>query len=105
MTKSEIIREISGSIDLSKEQIDAVLVKFMEEVKNANISGKSVFFRGFGTFGIRNRAAKKARNISKNESMDIPASCIPSFKPCKEYMKSVMDNVKPDVKSKSETGL
>jgi DNA-binding protein HU-beta len=49
-------------------------------------NGENVYLRGFGTFEIKHRAAKKGRNISKNTSVLIPAHNIPKFKPRKEFL-------------------
>ncbi len=55
----------------------------MEEVKKSLIQNKeNVYLRGFGSFNIKHRAAKTARNISKNTTLTIAAHDLPSFKPC-----------------------
>ena len=53
------------------------------------INGNEVFLRGFGSFIIKHRAEKTARNISKNTTIIIPAHNIPAFKPAKEFMEKV----------------
>ena len=56
--------------------------------------GSNVYLRGFGSFIIKDRAAKTARNISKNTTMIIPAHSIPSFKPANEFVEQVKKQVK-----------
>ena len=52
-------------------------------------NGEEVFLRGFGSFIIKHRANKTARNISKNTTVIIPAHDIPAFRPVKEFMDQV----------------
>ena len=56
--------------------------------------GNDIFLRGFGTFLIKQRAQKTARNITKNTTIIIPAHDIPAFKPAKEFVSKVKTNVK-----------
>ena len=57
----------------------------MENVKGAMIKGENVYLRGFGSFIIKKRATKVARNISKNTTITIPEHNIPAFKPAKSF--------------------
>ena len=61
----------------------------METIKGSLIQGEPVYLRGFGTFGIKHRAAKPARNITANTTILIPEKDVPSFKPSKEFTASV----------------
>jgi DNA-binding protein HU-beta len=61
----------------------------METIKTSMINGNEVFLRGFGSFIIKHRAEKTARNISKNTTIIIPAHNIPAFKPAKEFIEKV----------------
>ena len=58
----------------------------MESVRESMIAGNEVFLRGFGSFIIKQRAEKKARNISKNTTIVIPAHSVPAFKPAKTFL-------------------
>lgn len=89
MTKSEIVNEISRSTGISKTLILVVVESFMEVVKDSLSKEENVYLRGFGSFVVKNRAAKTARNISKNTSVIIPACKIPSFKPSPDFQKRV----------------
>ena len=55
-------------------------------------SGENVYLRGFGTFHIKHRAEKVARNISKNTTIVIPAHNVPAFKPAKEFVDKVKES-------------
>ena len=61
----------------------------MERVKGSLAKGENVYLRGFGSFIVKKRAQKTARNISKNTTIIIPAHNIPAFKPAKTFMGEV----------------
>ncbi len=61
----------------------------METIKTSMINGNEVYLRGFGSFIIKHRAEKTARNISKNTTMIVPAHNIPAFKPSKEFVEKL----------------
>ncbi len=87
MTKADIINEVSMNTGIPKKEVSTVVEAFMDEVKKCLIEKKdSVFMRGFGSFNIKHRAAKTARNISKNTTITIPAHDLPSFKPSKSFI-------------------
>ena len=89
MTKAEIVNEIAKETGIQKETVSTVVEAFMESVKNSLAKGNPVYLRGFGSFIIKHRAEKAARNITKNTTMTIPAHNIPAFKPAKEFSAKV----------------
>jgi DNA-binding protein HU-beta len=66
----------------------------MDSIKIALASDRNVYLRGFGSFIVKKRAKKTARNISKNTTIVIPEHYIPAFKPAKIFMNKVKNNVK-----------
>ena len=87
MTKADIINEVSIATGLPKKDVGVVVEAFMEQVKNSLIEKKeNVYLRGFGSFNIKHRAAKTARNISKNTTLTFPAHDLPNFKPAKSFI-------------------
>lgn len=89
MTKADIVSEIAKKTGAEKVQIQAVVEAFMEEVKGSLANGENVYLRGFGSFIIKTRAQKVARNISKNTTITIPAHNIPAFKPAKTFVAKI----------------
>ena len=85
MTKADIVNQIAKSTGVEKVQVQAIVEAFMESVKDAMINGENVYLRGFGSFATKTRAAKVARNITKNESILVPEHKIPSFKPADSF--------------------
>ncbi len=92
MRKADVISNISDKTGIPKVDILVTLETFFREVKQTVVEGETVSIRGFGSFTPKKRAAKKGRNIKKNEVVHIPEHYIPSFKPAKEFMES-MKNV------------
>ena len=89
MTKADIVKEIATSTGIERQVVLSVVEGMMENIKSSMINGQEVFLRGFGSFIIKHRAEKTARNISKNTTMVIPAHNIPAFKPAKSFMEKV----------------
>ena len=83
MTKADIVSEIAKSTGIEKVQVQAIVEAFMESIKTSMIKKNNVYLRGFGSFIVKKRAKKVARNISKNTTITIPAHDIPAFKPAK----------------------
>ena len=92
MTKADIINEVAIATGMAKKEVSIVVESFMEEVKKSLIQNKeNVYLRGFGSFNIKHRAAKTARNISKNTTLTIPAHDLPSFKPSKSFIEEMQN--------------
>lgn len=85
MTKAEIVKEIANKTGVDKQTVLAVIESFMTEVKGSLEKEENVYLRGFGSFIVKKRAEKTARNISKNTTMIVPAHNITAFKPSKEF--------------------
>lgn len=90
MTKADIINEISVQTGLQKKEVAAVVECFMQTIKGSMLEKKeNVYLRGFGSFIIKHRAKKTARDIGKNTSITIEAHDIPSFKPAKVFLNAM----------------
>lgn len=92
MTKADIVNEVSKSTGIDKVTVLATIESFMETIKDSLKDEKNVYLRGFGSFIVKARAEKTARNISKNTTMIIKAHNIPAFKPSKTFINMVKDN-------------
>ena len=89
LTKAEIVREIASSTGIDKASVLETVEKFMDTVKDSLANGENVYLRGFGSFIVKTRSQKTARNISKNTVIIIPEHKIPAFKPAKVFMDQV----------------
>ena len=86
MTKAELCKKISDQTGCDMQSVSAIVESLMVSVKASLEKGENVYLRGFGSFILKKRAEKTARNISKNTTVIIPAHDIPAFKPAKEFM-------------------
>ena len=85
MTKADIVNEITKNTGIDKATVLATLEAFMDTVKASLSNEENVYLRGFGSFIIKKRAQKTARNISRNTTIIIPEHNIPAFKPAKTF--------------------
>lgn len=85
MTKAEIVLEIAANTGIARKDVSTVVEAMMETIKNHMIAKENVFLRGFGSFVVKHRAEKTARNISKNTTIMIAAHDFPTFKPAKSF--------------------
>ena len=89
MTKAEIVNDISKKTGIDKATVLTTVEAFMSSVKGSIENGENVYLRGFGSFILKKRAKKTARNITKNTTIIIPEHNIPAFKPAKTFVNSV----------------
>lgn len=89
MTKAEIVNEVAKATGIEKVTVQTVIEATMESVKSSIIKGNPVYLRGFGSFIIKHRAQKAARNITKQTTMTIPEHDISAFKPSKSFVNAV----------------
>ena len=83
MNKSQLIDSMASKADISKAAATRALEAFDSSVTDALKSGDSVSLVGFGTFSVRERAARDGRNPQTGETIKIAAAKVPAFKPGK----------------------
>ena len=87
MTKADIIEEIVTSTGISKKDVSATVEAFMAIIKGSLLEKReNVYLRGFGSFVVKHRAQKTARDITKHKTRVIDAHDVPSFKPAKSFV-------------------
>ncbi|MBN1986931.1 MAG: integration host factor subunit beta [Prolixibacteraceae bacterium] len=94
MTKADVVNLVASKTDIEKLHVSKTIEAFMDIIKNSLEKGENVYLRGFGTFEVKKRAEKKARNISKNTTVIVPAHHIPFFKPSDLFTERVKNNNK-----------
>lgn len=92
MNKSELIDAIASHADLNKAQAGAALDGMISAITDELSNGGSLTLVGFGTFSVKERAARTGRNPKTREPLEIPASKVPSFKAGKTLKDSVSGN-------------
>ena len=85
MTKADIVNEIAKKTGIEKIQVQTMVAAFIDTVKDSIVAGNTVYLRGFGSFIVKHRATKAARNITKQTTLVIPEHDVPAFKPAKSF--------------------
>lgn len=91
MTKDELVSAVQDSLqdtachNFGKEDIKTVVTHTLGVIKDVVYNGQEVTLRGFGTFQVKHRKAKSARNISAGTTIQIPARYVVAFKPSKDF--------------------
>lgn len=94
MRKSDLVNNISEKTGIPKVDVLVTIESFLKEIKENLAKGNNIFIRGFGSFITKKRAAKIGRNIKKNIAVEIPEHYIPAFKPSKDFVNDVKENLK-----------
>ena len=89
MTKIELVKMVAEKTGIDQPTALDAVEGVIDTLKEALINKENVYIRGWGTWTLKHRAQKTARNISKNTTMIIPEHDIPYFKPCKDFMEAV----------------
>ena len=98
MIKAELVNKLSVKTGVERKVVSALLETFMETIKNSLEQGENVYLREFGTFAVKKKASKKARNILKTKdgyvttTITVPAHTVPNFKPAKKFIDRVKKN-------------
>lgn len=94
MTKADLVEDIAGRTGLPRLQTSLVVDHLLDAVGRALSEGKHLEIRGFGTFKVRERRARRARNPRSGTEVQVPAKLVPVFKPSKELKALVLDESK-----------
>jgi len=97
MTKSDIVNLVSNATGLTKVETETVLDGFIKSIISSLEKGEKVEIRGFGSFVVKKRSAREARNPSTNEIVQLKDRYIPSFKVSK-ILKNKVDESMKDLK-------
>lgn len=85
MTKADLVEMVASKTGLTRSDVAAVVDEFLEAVKKTLENGNNIEIRGFGTFKIKARKARKARNPRTGEEVPVPDRKVPVFKPSNEF--------------------
>ena len=80
MTKAELVTSIAEKTGLTKKDSEKALAAFVDTVTETLAKGDSIQLVGFGTFEVRERAAREGINPRTKEKIEIPESKVPAFK-------------------------
>jgi DNA-binding protein HU-beta len=94
MTKSELVAAIAEKAGIRKKDAEAALNAFIDVVTEALAKGDKIEIRGFGTFLMKERAPRVARNPKTGEKVEVPAKIVPAFKPGKDLREATEKEIK-----------
>ena len=80
MTKTELINAVAEKAELTKKDADKAVSAVIDTITESLAKGEKIQLVGFGTFEVRERAAKEGINLATKEKMNIPAKKVPAFK-------------------------
>lgn len=89
MNKTQLVESVAKKAILTKKQAAAAVGAVIDSITETLKEGNSVTFIGFGTFSVRDRAARKAKNPQTGEEMMIPTTKVPFFKAGSDFKKAV----------------
>lgn len=89
MTKADLVDEIAQRTGLTKKDVAETVDELLDGVCRALIAGKHIEIRGFGTFKVKERKARMARNPRTGEQVPVPPRKVPVFKVSKELKEKV----------------
>lgn len=89
MNKTELINEMAEKSGLTKKDSEKALSALLESIEEALGKNDKVQLIGFGSFEVKQRAARKGRNPQTMEEIDIPESKVPAFKAGKDLKESL----------------
>ncbi len=92
MTKADLVDEIAAVTGLTKKDVAETVDEFLNGVSKALIAGKHIEIRGFGTFKVKDRKPRIARNPRTGEQVPVPQRRVPVFKVSKELKDKVADS-------------
>ncbi len=84
MTKAELVDDVARAAELTKKDAERLVEIVFESVIDTLNQGEKIELRGFGSFRVRERGARRGRNPKSGDPVDIPAKRVPYFKPGKE---------------------
>lgn len=97
MTKQDVVNRTAGLTGLDPAISREIIETFIEVIKSSLTDGEPIYIRRFGSFTLKRRAEKTARNITQNTLMLVAAHVIPIFKPSAEFCNQVRARVKVEV--------
>ena len=101
MTKADLVEQIAEQTGISRNQTAVIVDQLLDAMSRALSDGKHLEIRGFGTFKVRERRARRARNPRSGSEVLVPAKLVPVFKPSKELKAAVLGEAPRPSRSRS----
>jgi integration host factor subunit beta len=104
MTKAELVEDVARAAELTKKDAERLVEIVFESIIETLNHGEKIELRGFGSFRVRERGARRGRNPKTGDPVSIPAKRVPYFKPGKELKELINVDV-PSARASSESAL
>jgi len=91
MTKADLVEKVAEKTGLTRTDVAVVVDAFLDSIKIVLEGGNNIEIRGFGTFKVKQRKARKARNPRTGEEVPVPDRKVPVFKPSNEFKNLVIE--------------
>ncbi len=104
MTKAELVEDVARAAELTKKDAERLVEIVFESIIETLNHGEKIELRGFGSFRVRERGARRGRNPKTGDPVSIPAKRVPYFKPGKELKELINVDVAPS-RASSESSL
>jgi integration host factor subunit beta len=91
MTKAELVEDVAEAAELTKKDAERLVEIVFESIIETLNQGEKIELRGFGSFRVRERGARRGRNPKTGDPVSIPAKRVPYFKPGKELKELIND--------------
>ncbi len=92
MTKAELVEDVARAAELTKKDAERLVEIVFESIIETLNQGEKIELRGFGSFRVRERGARRGRNPKTGDPVNIPAKRVPYFKPGKELKELINDD-------------
>jgi integration host factor subunit beta len=92
MTKAELVEDVARAAELTKKDAERLVEIVFESIIDTLNQGEKIELRGFGSFRVRERGARRGRNPKTGDPVDIPAKRVPYFKPGKELKELINED-------------
>ena len=103
MTKAELVEDVARAAELTKKDAERLVEIVFESIIDTLNQGEKIELRGFGSFRVRERGARRGRNPKTGDPVDIPAKRVPYFKPGKELKELINEDDGAEPLAPSET--
>lgn len=95
MTKAELVEDVARAAELTKKDAERLVEIVFESIIETLNHGEKIELRGFGSFRVRERGARRGRNPKTGDPVNIPAKRVPYFKPGKELKELINEESAP----------
>ena len=95
MTKAELVEDVAEAAELTKKDAERLVEIVFESIIETLNQGEKIELRGFGSFRVRERGARRGRNPKTGDPVSIPAKRVPYFKPGKELKELINEHNSP----------